>query len=304
MPKYVKKNDSAILSYYTEENLKFDFLLTCPHSQVGKKFIENNYPEILKLVKLKKEDFYRYLKIECDFGTHQLAHKIAKKLKEKFNLNTLVIEPNFPRSVLDAGRLYPNCIRNIINYDEHSSLKERLTNLYNKYMEKLCHIVAIAKTYNAIGIDLHTMSTYSPNVVQYRYAEAIVETPETLNKYINLFLKSHLDGEKRETELFTGDHKNGIYANQKLLDNLSNEFKKQDIKIQYDKPYILAEHLVAHYLVSELGTVCIDLLKDFLSKKTTDDTDYDLSNLEIDENKLELMANIFANAVYQTKKSI
>lgn len=43
------------------------------------------------------------------------------------------------------------------------------------------------------------------------------------------------------------------------------------IDIQYDKPYILAEHLVAHYLVCELETVCIDIPKDLISKVTTDD---------------------------------
>lgn len=49
--------------------------------------------------------------------------------------------------------------------------------------------------------------------------------------------------------------------------------------MEYDKPYILTEHLVAHYLVCELETECIDIPKDLLSKTTTDDANYNIPYL-------------------------
>ncbi|API87519.1 hypothetical protein [Francisella uliginis] len=301
-PFYTKYYECATLYFYTEENLRFDLVITCPHAELGNNFIEFDYPAIKQLVKLEKEDFYDFLSIEYDFGTYSLSHAIAQKLYSEYGLYTLIMEPTFPRSILDAGRLYPNCLRNIIDYDQHPELKKSLVKLYDEYMQKLCHVVAVAKSYNAMSIDLHTMSSYSPNVIQERYSEAIIETPETLNDYIDLYKKAHIEGEKRITELFTGDARNGIFASKELLESLSYELEAMGIDIQYDKPYILAEHLVAHYLVCELETVCIDIPKDLVSKITTDDEKYDIANLEVDQKKLISMAEAFAKAIASTRK--
>lgn len=300
-PFYTKHYECVTLCFYTQEDLKFDLVITCPHAEVGKEFVEFDFPAIKQLVKLSEEDFNDFLSIECDFGTRSLSHAIAQKLYAKYNLCTLIVEPSFPRSILDAGRLYPNCIRNIINYDQHPELKKSLVKLFDEYMQKLCHVVAVAKSYNALSIDLHTMSSYSPNVVQERYSEAISETPETLNGYIDLYKKAHLEGEKRVLELFTGDARNGIFASKELLTSLTRELKLAGIEVEFDKPYILAEHLTAHYLVCELETVCIDIPKDILSKVTTDDSDYDIAKLEVDRDKLDSVATIFVEAIANTR---
>ncbi|MBK2345933.1 hypothetical protein IBE10_03150 [Francisella tularensis subsp. novicida] len=301
-PFYTKYYECVALYFYTQENLKFDVLITCPHADLGKSFVEFDFPAISQLIKLSKDDFNDFLAIEYDFGTHSLGHAIAQKLYAEYGLYTLVAEPSFPRSILDAGRLYPNCLRNIVDYDQHPQLKQALIKLYDQYMQKLCHIVAVAKSYNAISIDLHTMSSYSPNIVQERYSEAVIETPDTLNEYIQLYKNAHKDGEKRVTELFTGDARNGIFASKVLLESLSYELQQIGVEVEYDKPYILAEHLVAHYLVCELEAVCIDIPKDLLSKTTTADELYDIASLEIDHTKLNLMAEAFAKAIMSTQK--
>lgn len=64
------------------------------------------------------------------------------------------------------------------------------------YMQKLCHIVAVAKSYNAIFIDLHTMFSYPTSVIQERYYEVVIETLYSLNEYIRLYKNAHKDGEK------------------------------------------------------------------------------------------------------------
>jgi len=301
-PFYSKYYEAISLHFYTEENLKFDLLITCPHAELGSAFVKFDYPDIADIVKLKEEDFADFLAIEYDFGTHALSHAIAEKLYEEYGLKTLVVEPTFPRSILDAGRLYPNCLRNIVDYNEQPELRESLVKLYEAYMEKLCHAVAVAKSYGALSIDLHTMSTYSPNVIQERYAEAISETPDNLLRYIELYKNSHKDGEKRVTELFSGDARNGIFASTELLKSLYRGFQANDIAVEFDKPYILAEHLVAHYLVCELATVCIDIPKDLLSVITTTDADYDISKLTVDKIKLDNVAEVFASSVVNARK--
>ena len=66
----------------------------------------------------------------------------------------------------------------------------------------------------------------------------------------------------------------------------------------------MAEHLVAHYLVCELATVCIDIPKDLLSKVTTNDCDYDISKLEVDKDKLDDMAEILASSVVNARELV
>lgn len=301
-PFYSKYYEAISLHFYTEENMKFDLLITCPHAELGSDFVEIDFPTIRKLVNLEEKDLADFLAIEYDFGTHKLSHAIAEKLYRDYGVCTLVVEPTFPRSILDAGRLYPNCLRNVIDYEKQPELRESLVKLYEAYMEKLCHVVAVAKSYGALSIDLHTMSTYSPNVIQERYAEAISETPNNLLDYIELYKRSHRDGEKRVTELFSGDARNGIFASTELLKSLYRGLQAKDVAVEFDKPYILAEHLVAHYLVCELGTVCIDIPKDLLSAITTESDEYDIAKLEVDEAKLNKMAEIFANAVVNARK--
>jgi len=301
-PFYSKYYEAISLHFYTQENMKFDLLITCPHAELGNNFIEYDYPAIAKLVDLDKTDFDDFLSLEYDFGTQPLSHAIAQKLYADYGVCTLVVEPTFPRSILDAGRLYPNCLRNIIDYKEYPELRKSLVELYEAYMEKLCHVVSVAKSYGALSIDLHTMSTYSPNVIQERYAEAISETPNNLYNYIQLYKRSHIDGDKRVTELFSGDARNGIFASTELLKSLYRGLQAKEIDVEFDKPYILAEHLVAHYLVCELGTVCIDIPKDLLSIITTESDDYNIAKLEVDKVKLNKMAEIFASSVVNARK--
>ncbi|QIV94025.1 hypothetical protein [Allofrancisella frigidaquae] len=296
-PFCIKYYDCATLYFYTQENLKFDLLITCPHAEIGMDFINYDYPVIAELVKLNIRDLADFLSIEYDFGAQQLSHAIAEKLYTTYGLNTLVLEPSFPRSVLDANRLYPNCLRNIIDYSKHLELKNSLVKLYNDYMAKLCHVVALAKSYNALSIELHTMSSYSPNLKQEYYSEAVKENPDNLLEYINLYKNSHKEGVKRVTELFTGDHANGIFASKELLNTLTVELQSKGIVVEYDRPYILAEHLVAHYLVSELNTVCVDIPKDLLSVTTTDNDNYNIAELTVDNSKLKLIVEAFAKAL-------
>lgn len=303
-PFYTKCYEFATLYFYTQEDFRFDLLITCPHAEIGMNFVELDFPDFSTLTKISRKSFDEFLSIEHDFGTRELSHAIAKKLYDDYGICTLILEPSFPRSILDAGRLHPHCLRNIIEYDNHAKMKESLLKLYDEYMAKLCHVVAVAKVYGALSIDLHTMSSYSPDVIQERYAEAIIETPYNILEYIESYKHSHKKGEKRKTELFTGDSRNGIFASKDLLYSLSAELRAQSIPIEYDKPYVLAEHLVAHYLVCELGSVCIDIPKDLLSVVTTDDEDYDIVNLTVDKHKLELMANVFAKAVSSAKYNI
>lgn len=66
--------------FYTQENLRFDVVITCNHTELGKSFVEFDFPAIGQLIKLSKNDFNNFLEIEYDFGTHSLSHAIAQTI--------------------------------------------------------------------------------------------------------------------------------------------------------------------------------------------------------------------------------
>ena len=83
--------------FYTQENLRFDVVITYPYAELGKSFIEFDFLAIGQLVKLS--DLNDFLEIEYDFGTHSLSHAIAQKPYAEYGLYTLAAEPSFPRSI-------------------------------------------------------------------------------------------------------------------------------------------------------------------------------------------------------------
>jgi hypothetical protein len=86
------------------------------------------------------------------------------------------------------------------------------------------------------------------------------------------------------------------------LKSLYRRLQYNGIGVEFDKPYILAEHLVAHYLVCKSGNVCINIPKDLLLVVTTRDVGYDISRLEVDRIKLNGIAEVFASSVVNARK--
>ena len=72
--------------FYTQENLRFDVIITYSHAELGKSFVEFDFPGIGQLVKLSKDDFNDFLEIEYDFGTYSLSHAIAQNYMQNMAL--------------------------------------------------------------------------------------------------------------------------------------------------------------------------------------------------------------------------
>ncbi|WP_100550452.1 hypothetical protein [Caedibacter taeniospiralis] len=293
-PKVV--TDNTIISTYYSDTFDFDCIITCPHAPFGEKFLDQ-ISDIKHLIKLSKHDFQRYLSIEYDFGTHELGHAIARYCWDKLDIKVLIVEPTLPRAIIDPGRFYPHCVRNVIDYQKYPEIKAILVDTHEQYIYSLKTIISKAKQLGAISIDLHSMAPYSPKESLKNPKGILLETPDNLLDYIESFELSHLNGEIRQTEIFTGDLLNNIYANKDVIDALTTNFNQANIPISYDKPYLLETHMVGYYLMLELGTVCIDVRKDLLSCNEITDDDFKLSNLSVDNTKVQILASCFSRAI-------
>ncbi len=291
----IKQSEYLKLSYYGDPN-KYQLMITCPHAYLGTEFLEK-FPELQKHIKLPPTALQKFLAIEQDFGTEELGEQLGRFCAEEYGISTLVVQPLFPRSILDAGRLEPNNIRNIIDYTKAPHLHEQFLEIHADYIRTLKQLVAQLNTNSGIALDLHTMSSFSPsNAGDTAYSEAINETPDTLLEYIESYKASHLNGWHREVELFSGDAKNNIFADQSFIDAVCRNLSELDIPVEFDSPYVVAPHLTGYYLLQNARTVCIDIPKNLVSKESTQDDNYSLANLSIDQQKLDQMTQALASA--------
>ena len=291
----IKQSEFLKLSYYGDTT-NYKLMICCPHAYEGGAFLEK-FPQIRKQIKLSDANFSRYLAIEQDFATEELGELVASICAEKFKLPTLVIQPLFPRSIIDAGRFYPHNLRNILEYESLPELKQTLLDIHSDYIATLKSLVRTLNDHNGIALDLHTMSPYSPlSSPETVYSEALEETPDSLSEYIAAYKTSHINGYRREVELFTGEPSRQIYAYQPFIDAVYKNFTELGIKVDFDTPYVVAPHLVGCYFLQNAKTVCVDIPKDLISTKTTIDKDYSLANLTIDTQKLDMVAHVLASA--------
>ncbi|MFZ9035140.1 MAG: hypothetical protein ACO2ZM_03355 [Francisellaceae bacterium] len=292
-------SDHVKLSYYGEvENVRF--MIVCPHASMGLPFL-NRFPEIYTAIKVPIMQFMRYLSVEQDFGSGELAHNIARFLHENFQINTLIVEPQMPRAILDPGRIYPHCIRNIIEFQQYPKLYENLRRVHQHYISRLNHLIELLNSRRGILLDLHTMSPFSPeHTKEESYTEAMLETPSTLGRYTEIYLVAHRNGIKRDIQFLTGDPDHHVYADPVFLANMTNQFSKNGYQIAYDRPYRIASHLMGFQLMKKTRAASIDIPKHYLSTKDSHDPEFDLSNLIIDDQKIQKIGQNLAIAVGNT----
>lgn len=282
---------------------KHQLLIICPHAYLGTKFI-HQFPEIKQAIRITNEQFNRYLAIEQDFATEDLAKNIGEICNKDYDINVKILIPKFPRSIIDAGRIYPYNLRNIIDYDYYPQLKKTLLKIHSNYVKALSSELNLINKNNGYIIDLHTMSSFSPvsRGEKETYSEAVLESPNNLLNYIQSYETCHIFGSKREIEIFTGDWKRNISAYHPLLMSIYESFLLSGHKVEFDKPYVAASHLMGTHLMNKCHSICIDIPKDKISKYTTKDLNYNLSNLEIDTHKLTSIARVISHGIAQIVK--
>ena len=100
-------------------------MILSPHGSSGENFFRE-FPEILNHEKIqeKKEEFLRYIELEKDSGATELCHEIAQHLETEA-IGSIVVELEYPRGILDGGRVLEKCIRDALPRDLGEQLNSR-----------------------------------------------------------------------------------------------------------------------------------------------------------------------------------
>ena len=79
----------------------------------------------------RKMNFLEYVKLEKDSGATELCHEIAKNLEAK-GIASIVVELEYPRGILDGGRVLEKCIRDALPRDLGEQLNSRFLAIHQK----------------------------------------------------------------------------------------------------------------------------------------------------------------------------
>jgi hypothetical protein len=239
--------------------------------------------------------FEDYLAIERDGGAGEIAHALAYRLASSFDIRTLVAEVNFPRGIVDGGRLRNHCLRNCLP----PKLAEDLTPAFLRvhedslaYMDRLYE--QLEADTSALLIDMHTMASYCPVDEAGLKRTAPVSFP-TLPAYIEQYLSASNHAYQRKIDLICADESGRLLADPILLDSIRQSLESAGYACLDNEPYHAAPIYLSYQHMQKVPSISLDIPKHLIAKGG--EKDLELDNLQIDPDALKTLADCLAGAI-------
>lgn len=277
-------------------NHHFRLLITVPHGSIGEAFFAR-YPHFWQSFSQPTESkaFYRYLRIEQDFGAQELAHRLAYWVNCLMpKLGVLILEKDYPRGILDGGRQLSHCLRPMVPPDILKALETDLLQLHASTLDVVRKEIVLLNQHRGALIDLHTMAPFCPHFMQ--GSKNLPETYESLSDYLDHFLdpKFHHPDSKRNIDLITEDGSGKMIADKQLSAAFTKTLSPK-FPLAFNDPYAAPPHFMMHeYLCSSRG-IAIDVPKDLISQQAP--PDFKLERFDLCSQKIDQLAKLMAQAV-------
>ena len=275
--------------------------IVSPHGSHGSKFWDY-VPEILKepAINENKELFLRYLAIEKDTGANELAHAIAShfvSIDPSYGAN--VIEFDYPRGIVDGGRILSHCIRDCLPAQLKAQLTPRLKSLHARSLAKLEGVYKELSSKKGLLLDIHTMAPYCP-VDANGKAKTIPVSFDTLAAYVQQFIDAQISESNRRTvDLIISDPSlTKAIADQDLQLALQGVFSSRGIDFCENHPYFAEEHFLMYQHFVNAKAVAIDVPKDRIARLKGKNEYFDLADFELDQKKIDHIAEAIASALH------
>ncbi len=277
----------------------FRVMILSPHCSSGENFFKE-FPEILKHEKIieKKEEFLKYIELEKDSGTTELCHKIAEDL-EANGIGSIVIELDYPRAILDGGRVLEKCIRDALPRDLGEQLNSQFLAIHQKSLDRLLELYAVLNTNKGLILDVHTMASYCP---MYKGTK---QTKTISFDALDTYLRQYFGAPKEESniryfDLITSDVRGMELGDKKLKSHIEQELHEAGIPYMLNKPYAASDEFLMYPNLTHCRGLCFDIPKHSLSTYHADPEGFDLANIELDEGQLEIYAALMTRALIKT----
>lgn len=291
-------------TFYSRDNQPLKVLITCPHASLGENFFQR-FSEILKHSKVAeiKKLFLQYIEVEADIGSDKIAHGIAKILKEN-GISCLVFEMDYPRAIVDGGRILDHCIRDSLPSELMKKLKNRFLNMHQKTLQTLARYHKKIKENNGLVLDVHTMASFSPACNGKIQTKAV--SFESLESYLNQFINVIKDPyHLRNFDLITEDGSGNSIGDHKLADILRRNLAGSNIPFKENDPYAALPAFLMHTHLSSCQSVAIDIPKHMISR-CEDAMEFDIIDFQVDDKKIKdltvLIAESLIERVYESQR--
>ncbi|NRA43844.1 MAG: hypothetical protein HRU09_02695 [Oligoflexales bacterium] len=277
-------------------NNQFRLLITVPHGSIGEAFFAR-YPHFWQSFSKPTEigAFYRYLRIEQDFGAKELSHRFAYWVHTLMpQLGVLVLEKDYPRGILDGGRQLSHCLRSMVPGSLMKELETDLLQVHGSTLDVVRQEIDLVARRGGILVDLHTMAPYCPHFMQ--GTQTLTEHYDSLEDYLEHFLetKFHHPKFKRDIDLITEDGSGNVIADKELTAAFFSVLSAH-YPLAFNDPYAALPHFMMHeYLCSSRG-IAIDVPKDLISHQCP--PEFNLERFDLSEEKIDGLAKLMAESV-------
>lgn len=286
-----------IKTYYPTDLAKPRVLITSPHASLGQKFFQRfpqiyQHPDIRKI----KDLFCQYVAIEADQGANELAHEVARICANE-GLGTLVLEMDYPRAILDGGRVKEHCIRDALPPDLVLSIKHELVKIHEETLTFLAECHKLVTANQGVVMDLHTMASFSPMKNGKIYTQPVGF--ECLAEYVVQFVDAPREKRNlRSFDLITEDGEGNFIADEALARILEVNLDKSKVVFEKNKPYAaLPAFLMNTHMISCPG-IAIDIPKHLIASMDNP-MDFTINNFQLDKKKISKFSEILARGIIQ-----
>lgn len=277
----------------------FRALILSPHGSEGTRFFEL-FPEILadEQVAKQKESFLAYVELEKDSGATELCHKIAQELLSQ-GVSSKVVELDYPRAIVDGGRILEKCLRNALPRDLEESLQSRFLDMHQKSLNRLLELYKELNQNNGLILDVHTMASFCPVNHGAKLTKPI--SFETMESYKKQYINAPRDLDNlRYFDLITADTRGEELGDKKLKMNIEQMLIENNISYKMNKPYAASDEFLMYPNLTHCRGLCFDIPKHSLTKYHSHPENFDVSAIELDDGQLSLYASVLSEAFVQS----
>ena len=274
-------------------------VLVSPHGSEGTEFLKKfpmliDHPQVVP----KKAMLLQYLKLEQDFGATPLAHAVAKILSTSKGIGAMVVELDYPRGIIDGGRILAHCLREVLPKEVLKPFRQELLTihqncLYELYLirERLNHHPAPTAL-----IDMHTMAPFSP-----LDSKGVPHTEpvqfERLREYIDQFTHASEGGHKRSIDLIHHNERGEAIGDPTLLEKLRLALDQSGYPYVENDPYCADEAFLMQTHLLHTKAIAIDVPKDLVCI-CNHAAELDLTNPRLDLDKTQGLAQVLADGIH------
>ncbi|MFW7378675.1 MAG: hypothetical protein ACOH5I_07710 [Oligoflexus sp.] len=274
-------------------------VLVSPHGSHGRKFFQEFSSLRRERVIFERSELWEdYLRIEQDYGATELAHLIAEMLnKETQKLGCRVIEFDYPRGLIDGGRILEHCLRPCLPQELFATYRQSFLEIHRDSLVRIGNFYRELQQRPHLLIDIHTMASYCPHNDQGK-AQTIPVSWEAMDDYVQQFVRAkQMAPGPRKIDLISAARNGDIIADDRLRTTFIHQMQRRSYPFAENHPYFAADEFLMHQHMNNARGIAIDIPKHLLAEQ--EDDLFHLPCFDLSPKKMTSMAEMVCDALLQ-----